>query len=142
VSAPVYIATAACDAIARHAAEAWPEECCGLLIADGPAIVEAAPARNIAAEPRRRFQIDPADHFAAIRASRLAGRRVVGAYHSHPMGEPQPSPTDLAEAFDDPDFIHVIVRPRAQTGEEGAERIAAYRLTTGNFVAVPLVTVP
>jgi proteasome lid subunit RPN8/RPN11 len=141
VSAAVNITTAARDTIARHAAEASPEECCGLLIADRATIVSAVPARNIASEPRRRFLIDPADHFTAIRTARAAGLIVIGAYHSHPRGEPRPSSTDLAEAFDDPDFIHLIVRPGA--GDETASRatFAAYRLITGNFVVVPLVRV-
>lgn len=135
----IRIAQEAWDSISRHASDAWPEECCGLLIGAGATILAAAPARNVAGDRRRRFRIEPEDHFAAMRTARGAGRAVVGAYHSHPDGPPAPSETDLREAFDDPDFIHLIVtadRPPAET------RMAAYRLSTGNFVAVRLVRVP
>lgn len=121
----------------RHADEAWPAECCGLLIGRPREVVSAQRAKNAAPEPRRRFLIDPRDHFAAVRAARESGQAVVGAYHSHPGGEPQPSPTDLAEAFDDPTFLHVIVV--APRGREPV--VAAYRLITGNFVELRLVRV-
>jgi proteasome lid subunit RPN8/RPN11 len=140
VSAEVRIAAAVWDAIADHAAEAFPEECCGLLISDGSAIVSSARARNLADEPRRRFLIDPADHFAAIRAARAAGRAVVGAYHSHPEGEPLPSETDRAEALDDPEFVHVIVRP-GRPPHARAAQVAGFRVIAGAFVTQRLVRV-
>lgn len=141
MSAEVRIAGAAWDAIVRHAAESWPEECCGLLIGDGAAIVEARPARNVATDPRRRFRIDPADHFSALRSARRSGWRVCGAYHSHPKSAPTPSETDLAEAFDDEEFVHVIVRPGARPALAGAE-VAAYRFSGKNVVPARLVRVP
>jgi proteasome lid subunit RPN8/RPN11 len=121
------------EQLIRQAVEASPRECCGLLLGSSDEIVEARPAPNIAADPVRRFEIDPSAHFAAIRQARTAGLEVVGAYHSHPNGTAVPSETDRAEAFEDPDFLHVIVAPRQH-------EIAAYLLITGNFVAVPLVT--
>jgi proteasome lid subunit RPN8/RPN11 len=127
------------DAVLHHAAAAWPEECCGLLLGKSDTIVEARPARNIAQDRLRRFQIDPADHFAAIRDARASGRTVVGAYHSHPRGEPRPSPTDFAEAFEDSEFVHVIVRPCVPEADNAESAVAAYRLIAGNFVKVPLV---
>jgi proteasome lid subunit RPN8/RPN11 len=141
VSAELRIDGRVWDAISEHAAETRPEECCGLLISDGLTIVDSARARNIAPDRRRHFQIDPADHFAAIRAARSAGRAVVGAYHSHPEGEPRPSPTDRAEAFDDPEFVHLIVRPAEPATGERQATLAAYRWMTGNFVALRLVRV-
>jgi proteasome lid subunit RPN8/RPN11 len=57
----------------------------------------------------RRFLVDPADHFAAIRIARSMRLEVVGAYHSHPSGPPVPSATDLAEAHSGGEFLHVIL---------------------------------
>jgi proteasome lid subunit RPN8/RPN11 len=141
VIAEVRIAGAAWDAVVRHALDAWPDECCGLLIGDGAAIVEARPARNVSADRRRRFEVDPADHFDAIRAARARAMIVCGAYHSHPEGDPRASETDLAEAFEDEEFVHLIVRPGGRGELERNAQVAAYRLVKGNFVAVRLVRV-
>ena len=138
MSEDVRIAAAAWDAIVRHAAETWPEECCGLLIGDGTTILEARPARNVANHPRRRFQIDPADHFSALREARAHARIVCGAYHSHPESDPRPSETDLAEAFEDETFVHLIVRP-GTGGEPEAAQLAAFRFSGQTAIPVRLV---
>jgi len=51
------------------------------------------------ADAGRRFEIDPRDHFAALRLARQNGLSVVAFYHSHPRGPERPSPTDMAEAM-------------------------------------------
>ena len=124
------------DAVLRHAAEMFPNECCGLLIGQEGRASAAHRARNIADDPRRRFRIDPEDHFAAIRRARKDGLAVIGAYHSHPEGDPRPSETDRSEGFPDERFVHVIVGP---TRPGATARIAAYCLITGNFVGLHLV---
>jgi proteasome lid subunit RPN8/RPN11 len=118
----------------RHAEAAAPEECCGLLLGTTDLIAVALPARNDAAEPLRRYEINPADHFAAIRQARKLRLDVIGAYHSHPRSEPVPSPTDLNQAF--AAFIFVILGP------SDGPRVRAWRLDEGNFAEVPLVRCP
>jgi desampylase len=75
-------------------------EVCGLLLGT-PAIQGATRCRNIAADPARRFEIDPADLIAAHRAARAGGPAVIGHYHSHPTGDPTPSRQDAADAAPD-----------------------------------------
>lgn len=133
--AALRIPAVACELMLRHAADTAPEECCGLLLGRPGEVLEAVPTPNVAADRRRRFQVDPAAHFAAIRRARGGRLDVIGAYHSHPHGPAMPSETDKAEAFDDPTFVHLLVTPTDR-------RIAAYLLAGGNFVEVPLVTVP
>jgi len=87
------------DALIAHAEREAPNECCGLLIGTGTSVTECHPARNKVAS-QNRFQINPADHFVAIRRARAAGLEVLGAYHSHPGSAAVPSPSDLAEASD------------------------------------------
>jgi proteasome lid subunit RPN8/RPN11 len=128
------IAADAIDAMERHAVTAAPEECCGLLLGTTDLIAIALPARNDAAEPLRRYEINPADHFAAIRQARKLNLDVIGAYHSHPRSEPVPSPTDLNQAFEA--FIFVIL------GLSDGPRVRAWRLDEGNFAEVPLVRCP
>ena len=84
-----------------EAARAAPQECCGLLLGAENRIGEARPAANVAPDPRRHFEIDPAALIAAHRAARLGELAVLGYYHSHPAGEAAPSATDRAEASGD-----------------------------------------
>lgn len=79
---------------------AAPRECCGLLLSETPggpvsAILEA---RNVADDPERRFEVDPATLLDAHRSWRAGGPAIVGCYHSHPAGPPVPSLTDAAMA--------------------------------------------
>ena len=127
----------ALQAVAAHAARESPRECCGLLIGSTSTITEAVPCRNVAADPVRRYVIAPEDYFAQIRRCREVGSglRVVGAYHSHPRGAPEPSPTDLAEAFGQ--FVYLIAGP---ADGSSSCAVAAFALVEGNLR--PLVLVP
>jgi proteasome lid subunit RPN8/RPN11 len=135
VTAEVRIPRSIWEDLLQQANDTSPAECCGLLLGRAGDILEAVPAANVDREPHRRFQVDPAAHFAAVRRARDTGVEVIGAYHSHPRGAPVPSETDRAEAFDDPHFVHLLISPLEA-------RIAAYSLVEGNFVAVPLVRIP
>lgn len=84
-----------------RAANAAPAECCGLLLGQGTRIDSAVAAANIAADPLRHFEIDPAALIAAHRAARAGGPELIGYYHSHPQGHPLPSATDCAHASGD-----------------------------------------
>lgn len=122
---------AAASHIRAAAVSAYPRECCGLLLGRDDAIVEAWTARNLSHDPKR-YQVDPRDHFAAIRAARGRGLDVIGAYHSHPDAPPCPSATDLDEAF--PSFIYLIASVRG-----GRVEVRAWHLVGGNFAELPLV---
>ena len=89
--------------ILLKAAAASPQaEVCGLLLGqnrDGAGRVESlVPARNVAADPARSFEIDPATLLATHRAARGLGRQVIGHWHSHPNGRTAPSTRDAARA--------------------------------------------
>ena len=116
-----------------HAREAAPDECCGLLLGCGGEIVEAVRARNAADDPARRFLIDPADHFAALRAARERGLDVVGFYHSHPASPAEPSARDLAE-FSYPGHLYLIVSLEAEPAD-----VRLFRFTAGKFQRLSLV---
>jgi proteasome lid subunit RPN8/RPN11 len=100
-------------------------------------VLEAVPCSNGATDPARRYEISPIDYFAQIRRCRRINEQqserfaVVGAYHSHPHGTPEPSDTDVSNAFRD--FVFLIV------GLGGAGmQMAAYALTGGTLMPVPL----
>ncbi|MEO8258397.1 MAG: M67 family metallopeptidase [Acidobacteriota bacterium] len=97
------------EAVATHAHDTLPAECCGLLIGSANDIVDAVRADNLSDDPNR-YWLDPKAHIAARRGARERGLEVVGFYHSHPHSEPEPSSADLAEATY-PGYLYLIVRP-------------------------------
>ena len=129
------IKQSAFDQIIAHAFAERPNECCGLLIGDAEIVEAAVPARNVRRSPTK-FQVEPADHFAAIRKARATGREVIGAYHSHPNGPSGPSETDRLR-LNDPTMVHVIV-----SLAHGTRTVRAFRFTDGNFSPLEFVPVP
>ena len=125
------------DAVRQHALRDRPRECCGILVGVDDDIVEAVAAANVAAEPLRRYEVSPADHFAQIKRCRATTGtkplRIVGVYHSHPHSAPVPSPTDLEQAFEE--YVYVIAGP--VDGSAPLE-ILGYRLVAGRFEDVAL----
>ena len=126
------------EAIAAHARREHPHECCGLLIGAADEVTEAVAARNVAAEPHRHYQVSPVDYFAQIKRCRALTQggkpaSVVGVYHSHPHSRPEPSPTDLEQAFEE--FLYIIAGPVTDAEID----LRGYRLREEKFEPVPLV---
>lgn len=94
------IARSLLDRITALAA-AEPHEVCGLLLGEAGRIDAIMPAANVAPDPARHFELDPATLIAAYRRARANGPAVIGHYHSHPSGVAEPSATDLACAAPD-----------------------------------------
>ncbi len=112
-------------AIAGHALDAHPSECCGFLVGRGSNVSFAVPMTNVAADGRRRFRIDDRAHIELRRTLRAFAPsiEIVGVYHSHPNGRPEPSAADLAEALY-PDWVYVIAAARPRRTVLGAFVIA------------------
>ena len=83
------------------AVQAAPEEACGLLLGVDGVASEARRCANLAANPRRFFELDPAALIAAHRAERGGGPALLGYWHSHPSGVPEPSAEDQRQASGD-----------------------------------------
>ena len=111
-------------ALRADCAQRMPLEACGLLLGDAGLIREARPAANVAANPARHFEIDPAVLFTAHRAQRAGGPDIVGCYHSHPEAPARPSSTDAERAFD-VGWVWIIV------GSDGEK---AYRVVPGGGI--------
>lgn len=97
----VRISRSVLEQIRRESAAAAPREACGLLFGEGDEITTVQVTENIAERPERRFEIDPAALFAALRAERAGGAKILGYWHSHPSGDAAPSATDTAMAAPD-----------------------------------------
>ncbi|MGL4314132.1 MAG: M67 family metallopeptidase, partial [Sphingomonas sp.] len=90
------------------ASVAQPREACGLLFGEAARIAEVSLCANVAADPLRHFEIDPAALFAALRAERAGGPKLIGYWHSHPSGKPTPSATDRAMAAPDGKYWLIV----------------------------------
>ena len=103
-------------------AAASPErEICGLMIGDAE-VERLIAVDNVADDPKTGFEIDPVALFSAIRNERAGGERLLGYYHSHPVGPPEPSARDIAQATID-NRIWLII---------GEGRVTAWMFTDGN----------
>ena len=89
------------DGLLAEAQNSPDREVCGLLYGSKGRIAEAEPTANVAADPARSFEIDPAALFAAHRRARAGAVAVIGHYHSHPSGTAMPSARDAAQAMGD-----------------------------------------
>lgn len=115
----VIIAAALRKTITAQARAAMPREACGLLegVCEGDVVrINAVHAARNVAHDDDAFEIDPADQFRLLHALRDTPRKIVGCYHSHPNGKPQPSERDAAGASEK-DFVWLIAAV-SEAGEE------------------------
>ncbi|MDB5700745.1 MAG: family peptidase [Sphingomonadales bacterium] len=111
----VKISSTARETMLALAAADPGHEVCGLLFGKADRIDVASPTRNVAADTRTSFEIDPAVLIAALRAERDEGATVSGYFHSHPNGLGSPSATDAMMAVHD-DRIWLIIADHHITG--------------------------
>ena len=126
------------EQIMREAKAAYPLECCGLIEgaeeADSFCATLLHPARNLAAAVDR-FELDPADHIAALKAARGRGHALIGCYHSHPDGHAAPSQADQRGAAQ-ANFLWLIA------ATDGVQcRLAIFSYRGGRFEEVELSAV-
>ncbi|HTU51575.1 MAG TPA: M67 family metallopeptidase [Acidobacteriaceae bacterium] len=91
------------DAIRRHGEEAYPNECCGVLLGhmeeDGNTVIDAVSAENTRSDSaHNRYHIAPQELIRIQHQARRRGLDIVGFYHSHPDHPAEWSKTDLEEA--------------------------------------------
>lgn len=86
------------DDIIAHAKEAYPEECCGVLVGNvmgGRKLFESHRASNANTERARdRYIIDPREINVIDKTARVEGLDIIGFYHSHPDHPDRPSQFD------------------------------------------------
>jgi proteasome lid subunit RPN8/RPN11 len=127
----VQLTSALKEALVAQAEAVAPHECCGLLLGTGQTITAIQPAPNVHPTPAIHFEVDPATLIAAHRTARAGGPQVLGYYHSHPAGPPEPSVTDRAMAPRDNKVWAIVGR-----GEAGWT-MRFWRASEAGFVALP-----
>jgi proteasome lid subunit RPN8/RPN11 len=95
----IKIAKQVFETIEYRAVEDLPYEACGLLVGnretDCIAVNDILFSVNVSeSDPRQSFEIDPALYIKLQKQARAGGPDVVGVWHSHPGGQPEPSTTD------------------------------------------------
>ena len=90
------------------AKSAGDAECCGLLRGMDGRVVEVSLTENVAPDPSRNFEINPAALIAVYKDVRAGGAPLLGYFHSHPNGLEEPSATDVAQAAADDRFWLII----------------------------------
>ena len=115
-----------------HALAEQPNEACGVIAGVGTQVREIIPLKNIAAQPEQAYRIE--DHGLAVTLFTLEkrGLSLLGFYHSHPQGEPVPSPSDVQQAAY-PDVAYMIV------GLRPAPKLAAWNIRYGRVAPVELI---
>ncbi len=133
----IELTSAVLQQLQQEAALSWPEECCGLLLgSDGGErhrIERLQPSPNLAADRQRHFEIDPQILISAHRSARAGGDALIGYYHSHPNGAPQPSATDRAMAAGDGKIWAIIAQGDVTFWHDDGGRFVPlpYRLREG-----------
>jgi proteasome lid subunit RPN8/RPN11 len=91
----IYISRAVYDEMLSHSNEAYPHECCGVLVGKcGPerTVIKAYRTENINKERAQdRYEIAPGEFNRIDREARGGGLDVLGFYHSHPDHPDRPS---------------------------------------------------
>jgi len=126
------------ETVEQRALDAFPAECCGLLVgsAVGGEMVRIGSVEacvNQAADRRCRFTISPDSLLAAYRWARDRGEQVVGTYHSHPRSAAVPSDIDRESAW--PGASYLIVG----LSDAGVGERRSWRLDEDRFVEEELI---
>lgn len=120
------------DEIVDRSLESPNVEICGIMAGEfsrSRSTVSAIfPTRNVSSNPTNSFQIDPAEQLSVFETIEANGLDIVGFYHSHPHGSPDPSDRDRRDAAW-PHYSYLII------GTNDPPRIRSWRWneSTGDF---------
>lgn len=109
----IRIAQAHLEHIHALGEQAYPGECCGLLVGRSTpgghvTVTNIVPSANVASPPGNdRFEVDPKVRFDTMRELANSDDAIIGHYHSHPDQPARPSQTDLSMAFE-PELVWLI----------------------------------
>ncbi|MHB1131927.1 MAG: M67 family metallopeptidase [Chloroflexota bacterium] len=114
--------------IIDHARRGAPDEVCGILAGKGKSVSRVLPGKNVAANPRVRYLLEPQQQLDMFKEMEAAGEEMVGIYHSHPRTSAYPSPTDQDMAYY-PHSAYLII----SLANPLSSVVHAYRLVDGRI---------
>ena len=129
------IRTCALDNMIAHAREAYPGECCGIVLAgrDDPSTVSAiVRADNVEeGDQANGFVLGHEAHLAAVKMESTGEFDIAGYYHSHPDGTTRPSRRDTEQAVAETLYIILGVG-------DGRVRQASWQLEGDRFAEMAM----
>ncbi len=125
--------------ICAHLTAHRPEEACGLLAGRAERVEKIYLITNVAQSPTR-YEMAPAEVYAAILEMEAKDWELLGIFHSHPAGPAAPSPTDVAEAYY-PDSAYLIFSPAPAGVEPDGWQARAFEIRGGAARDLPLTVV-
>jgi proteasome lid subunit RPN8/RPN11 len=143
---------AVCEQISNHAVEAFPEECCGVIVRQGRRdevrrlkniqnLKHAQDPDNNPRDARIAYAMDPKELMAILDATERAGGQLKAFYHSHPNHDAYFSEEDKAGATPlgeptYPDSVQIVI----SVYNRAVARIRAYAWDEQqkDFVEVPI----
>lgn len=108
-----------------HARAEAPKEACGLIAGRDSHPTRVIRCANAHPAPVTRYSIDPREQLRAFRDMEANGEELIAIYHSHPVTQAYPSPTDRGEAHY-PEAFYVLVSLR-----DAAPEVRAFRVRDG-----------
>ncbi len=118
----------------REARKRTPEEACGLLAGRDGRVHSVVTIDNVAAMPTQEYRMNEQQLVRSIFDIERKGLELYAIWHSHPRGEPLPSPADIREAGW-PEACQLII------GLGKAEpQLAAWSIVGERVTRVPLHT--
>ncbi|MBW6473040.1 MAG: M67 family metallopeptidase [Anaerolineaceae bacterium] len=115
-----------------HVNEKFPEESCGLLAGFDNKVTIELPITNQLHSPIKYF-MDPMELFKALEKIETLKLDLLGIFHSHPKGPPNPSETDIKE-FLYPGVATIICYP-----ESNEWKMKAFLIENGCYTEIELV---
>ena len=114
-------------------------ECCGILAGQDGLITHAFPAKNVAADPARNYEISLKELVRLMAVFRERRLEFLGIYHSHPnwLDTNEPSPKDIALAYYS-EAIYFIVTPRPYA----TTPIRAFSIRDGRALELEIQVLP
>lgn len=103
----IVVAPSFLERILDRARTLAPQECCGVLGGRGTVVTSVYPLTNDSKSPNE-FFANPQELFDAVRSMREKNEEMIGIYHSHPNGPPEPSPSDEERNYY-PGLFYLIV---------------------------------
>ncbi len=128
----LWLTDAQARALIEQARADAPNETCGVLGGSGDYVHSVVPVANVAATPRVHYRLDEREQVRAFAQIGMTGQTVIGFYHSHPDGDPIPSPTDVQLATY-PNTAYLIIGLK-----QPEPRLAAWTINYGAVARLPL----
>ena len=119
------------ECMCKHVRSCYPEEGCGFLGGECQHVRIVIPVTN-ALHGTTRFRMDPEEQLAGLRRIEDEGFELIGIFHSHPHGPPEPSESDVDEwVYEETFYLLWFIK-------NNAWECRGFQLLSGKIVEIPL----